>query len=82
MKKFVVLGAAVLLAACATYEPVPAPAGGRPTFAINCPAGDLAVCFAKARELCPSGYTVVSMRRPDSLLIPTIFQDQVVAACQ
>jgi len=80
MKKFVVLAVAGLLAACAQAEPVPGP-GGRPGFAINCPAGDLGVCFAKARELCPSGYSVVSMRRPDSLLIPTVFQDQVVVAC-
>jgi len=82
MMKFVVLGATLLLAACATYEPVPAPGGGRPTFAINCPAGNLGVCFTKAKELCPAGYTVVSMRRPDSLLMPTVFQDQVVVACQ
>jgi hypothetical protein len=80
MKKFVVLAATAVLGACAMAEPAPGP-GGRPGFAISCPAGDLGVCFAKARELCPSGYTVVSMRRPDSVILPTVFQDQVVVAC-
>ena len=80
MKRFVVLAVAAVVAACAQAEPVAGP-GGRPGFAISCPAGDLGVCFAKAREVCPRGYAVVSMRRPDSLLLPMVFQDQVVVAC-
>lgn len=81
MKQIVVVSVAAVLGACAVAERVPGP-GPQASYAISCPALDLGVCFAKAREVCPSGYTVVSTRRPDSPLLPTVFQDQVVVACQ
>lgn len=80
MKKLVVLAAGAMLSACAMVESAKSP-GSPADFAISCPAGHLEICFSKAREVCPTGYTVVSMRRPDSIILPTVFQDQIVVDC-
>ncbi len=48
--------------------------------AINCPSGQLELCFAKAREVCPNGYEVVELRRNQDLMT-VVAPDRLVVKC-
>lgn len=76
-----ILASALALSAggCATVDPETPPGA---SYAISCPARRLEICFAKAKELCPRGYEVVSMRRGNDPIAVTIARDRVVVRCQ
>lgn len=59
MLRIACLGIAALLTACATSTQIIGP-NGTPLHAIRCGAAAPDVCLAKAGELCPNGYVVVS----------------------
>lgn len=81
MRKLALLAAAAALAGCATAEYSPT-ADGRGKFTISCPANEIGRCFAKARETCPRGYTVLSTHRPDNPLLPGVWQDRIEVQCE
>lgn len=76
---FLASALALLAAGCATVDPERPPGA---SYAINCPATYLQYCFAKADELCPRGYDVVSMRRGNDPIAIAIAPDRVVVRCR
>jgi hypothetical protein len=57
MRNLLVCLAPVLVAACATAEPMKTPSG-RMGYVIACEAGKIEQCYAKAAEVCPGGYVL------------------------
>ncbi len=79
MIRFAIVAAAATLAAgCAQINPETPPGA---SYAINCPSGQLEFCFAKAKELCPSGYDVVQLRRNNDALMMAVAPDRLVVKC-
>ena len=79
MQRFILAtGLAAALGACATVNPETPPGA---SYAINCPAGQLEHCFAKAKELCPQGYSVVQLRRSSDPIMMAIAPDRLVVKC-
>jgi hypothetical protein len=82
MKKIALaLAVAALAGGCAQSERM-GTGGPHHDFTIHCPAGELQICFAEARRLCPRGYDVLSMRRPEPGPFNMIIRDQVVVRCE
>jgi hypothetical protein len=78
MQRFVLAAAlAASVGACATVNPETPPGA---SYAINCRAGELEHCFAKAKELCPQGYTIVELRRGQELMA-VFAPDRLVVKC-
>ncbi|MBL8662718.1 MAG: hypothetical protein JNM29_07820 [Candidatus Odyssella sp.] len=74
-----VAAAAALAAGCAQINPE-TPAGA--SYAINCPSGQLELCFAKAKELCPQGYDVVQLRRNQDSIMMAVAPDRLAVKCR
>jgi hypothetical protein len=74
------LAVAALAAGCAQSERVGA-GGPHSDYAIECPSAQMEICLAEARRLCPRGYDVISMRRPD-VAFSVIWRDRVVVRCE
>lgn len=69
--------AAALVAGCAMINPETPPGASA---AINCPSGQLELCFAKAKEVCPNGYEVMQLRRNQDLMT-VVAPDRLVVKC-
>ena len=64
------LAVSVLLAGCATSEPIKAPDGNMGYF-IKCGSAVIDACYKKAAELCPGGYTQVDRETsPNGIVAP------------
>jgi len=87
------LAVAALAGGCAISERTGDAAA--PGYSISCPSQELQFCFAKAAELCPKGYSVVSMNRvepppPGILWLPPVIlppgqmliRDSIVVRCE
>jgi hypothetical protein len=57
----VILSLSSLVMACAQATPVTTPSGNR-GFAVSCGAALLDECYAKAGEVCPSGYEILDQQ--------------------
>ena len=69
--------AAAGLGGCSMVNPETPPGA---SYAINCPSTQLEHCFARAKELCPQGYSIVELRRNTDLM--TVFApDRLVVKC-
>jgi hypothetical protein len=80
MPRFVFAAATAALAAgCASVNPETPPGA---SYAINCPSAQLEFCFAKAKELCPAGYSVMELRRSNDVIMQAIAPDRLVVKCQ
>ncbi|MDU3076852.1 MAG: hypothetical protein E7B29_11210 [Mixta calida] len=57
MKKWIAVVAALLLSGCATSQKISRP-DGTSEYLIQCGAGTgWSICYSKANELCPAGYS-------------------------
>ena len=79
MQRFILASAVAVLAGGCVMVDAETPPGA--SYAINCTALHLQLCFAKAKELCPRGYDVVSMRRGNDPIAIAIAPDRVVVRC-
>ncbi|HEY7608633.1 MAG TPA: hypothetical protein VIF14_05315 [Alphaproteobacteria bacterium] len=80
MQRIVLAAAmAALVGGCATVNPDTPPGA---SYSINCPAAQLEICFAKAKELCPRGYTVMEVRRSNDPIMMAVAPDRLVVKCQ
>ena len=57
----VILSLSSLVMACAQATPVTTPSGNR-GFSVSCGAARLDDCYAKAGEVCPSGYEILDQQ--------------------
>ena len=74
MQRLVLAAAlAASVGACATVNPETPPGA---SYAINCRAGELEYCFARAKELCPQGYTLLELRRSNDPLMMLFAPDR------
>jgi hypothetical protein len=79
MRRLVLASALALSTGGCTLVDAETPPGA--SYAINCTALHLELCFARAKELCPRGYEVVSMRRGTDPIAIAIAPDRIVVRC-